>query len=278
MQILSATTDKLQVITSASCTLDVKVSYVDDVIESAGPPRVDIFNADRQLTAITTATTTDILAAPSSTVKRNVKFISLRNKHASTSVDVTVQFNANATLYEEIKCTLLAGEELICREGVWFHYDTSGGVYGQQLPTASDTVVGGIQVAVQSDMETATSVTTAVTPGRQHYHPSAAKAWVSCGVAADIQQSYNITSLTDTGTGIVTITINVDFAAATYCVVAQVEMTGTTYAVASAREVHIRSATRATGSVALDCIDDTATTELVKDPTTYHCVMYGDLP
>ena len=39
---------------------------------------------------------------------------------------------------------------------------------------------GGIaaDVATQANQETATSTTTIVTPGRQQFHPSAAKAWV----------------------------------------------------------------------------------------------------
>jgi hypothetical protein len=73
--------------------------------------------------------------------------------------------------------------------------------------------------ATQAQQETGTAVTAPVTPGRQQYHPSAAKCWVNISdAAATIAASYNITSATDTGAGVVTITINVDFSSANYVV------------------------------------------------------------
>ena len=57
--------------------------------------------------------------------------------------------------------------------------------------------------ATQAQQETATSTTTYVSPGRQQYHPSAAKAWVNfngTGTIA-IRGSYNVSSITDNGTG-----------------------------------------------------------------------------
>lgn len=62
----------------------------------------------------------------------------------------------------------------------------------------------GSSAASQSDQETATSITTYVTPGRQQFHPSAPKAWARIAYSAGtpaIQASYNVTSLTDHGTG-----------------------------------------------------------------------------
>jgi len=59
-----------------------------------------------------------------------------------------------------------------------------------------------VAAATQAEQEAASSVAVAVTPGRQHYHPSAAKAWVRFPAgAASIASSYNVSSLTDTGTG-----------------------------------------------------------------------------
>ena len=85
-------------------------------------------------------------------------------------------------------------------------------------PSASDTAEGVIEVAVQSEMETGTSTTLAVTPGRQQYHPSAAKAWVlyTSVTTTAIGVSYNIASLTDAGTGLTNINISTDFSSADY--------------------------------------------------------------
>jgi hypothetical protein len=119
MLLLTATTDKIQVITSAAVTVDVHTSFMD--ASNANPPVVQGDTMGRLNTAITTATTTDIVVAPAASEIRNVKTINIRNKHASTATDVTVQFNQNATLFELVKVTLLAGQTLEYVEGVgWF--------------------------------------------------------------------------------------------------------------------------------------------------------------
>lgn len=69
---------------------------------------------------------------------------------------------------------------------------------------ASDTVAGLLEVAVQSEMESASSTTLAVTPGRQHYHPGHPKVWGSADNAATVNSSYGLTSVTDTATGEIT--------------------------------------------------------------------------
>lgn len=116
MIVLTATTDKLQLVTGAAASLDVSAFFVDRD-QSTGA----VGAADRQLTAITTATTTDIVAAPASGKTRNVKQLHVRNKHATASCDVTVLFDANATDYEIYKVTLRAGDALEYIEGVGFY-------------------------------------------------------------------------------------------------------------------------------------------------------------
>jgi hypothetical protein len=61
--------------------------------------------------------------------------------------------------------------------------------------------ISGTVIATQANQETATSTTTIVTPGRQQFHPSAAKAWVMFEPSAAINASYNVSSITDLGTG-----------------------------------------------------------------------------
>lgn len=77
-------------------------------------------------------------------------------------------------------------------------------------------------VAAQSDQETATSTTTFVAPGRQQYHPSAAKGWVAYTHVAGtptIDSSYNVTSLTDNGAGDVSINFTTNFSNENYTTV-----------------------------------------------------------
>jgi hypothetical protein len=76
--------------------------------------------------------------------------------------------------------------------------------------------------ASQAEQETSTSTTTYVTPGRQQYHPAAAKAWcVFNGTGTpSILASYNVTSITDNGAGDYTINFTTNFSSANYAAVA----------------------------------------------------------
>lgn len=89
---------------------------------------------------------------------------------------------------------------------------------------------GSLSAATQADQETSTSTTLAVTPGRQQFHPSAAKVWVNCNNAATIASSYNVTSVADTSASIKTISFTVNFSGTIYTVVpARVFTTGITF-------------------------------------------------
>ena len=72
----------------------------------------------------------------------------------------------------------------------------------------------GSMLATQAEQEAGSATDKLVTPGRQHNHPSAAKHWgyvlVSGGVPT-LTSSYNITSITDTATGRMVVTIATDF-------------------------------------------------------------------
>lgn len=109
---LVLTTDKLQLVTSAAATLDVHASFADLSGTTVTP--------GKENTAITTAATTDIVAAPAASTVRNVKTLHVRNKHASLATDVTIVFDANGTDYELYKGGLLAGEALEYIEGIGF--------------------------------------------------------------------------------------------------------------------------------------------------------------
>jgi hypothetical protein len=125
MIILSLTTDKVSLITSSTAAIDVVTSYIDRD-QSTGTVGL----ADRKLTAITTATTTDIVSVPAATTTRNVKAMHVRNKGAASN-DVTIQFNANGTLYELFKTTLQGGECVEYVEGVGFFKTTLAGLLGR---------------------------------------------------------------------------------------------------------------------------------------------------
>jgi hypothetical protein len=109
--ILASTSDKIRVTTSSTATTDVHASWVDVNGTTITPGRTN--------TAISTATTTDLVASPGASTYRTVKTLSIRNRHASTSQDVTVIHTDGTNAMELVKATLTAGDAL--------HYDEHNG-------------------------------------------------------------------------------------------------------------------------------------------------------
>jgi hypothetical protein len=107
---LVLTTDKLQLVTDSTATVDVHASGMD-LPTGASPVTVPW----KQNTAISTATTTDIVAAPAASTSRNVKTLHIRNRHATTAATVTVVFDANGTDYELHQAVINAGPSQIGR-------------------------------------------------------------------------------------------------------------------------------------------------------------------
>lgn len=89
---------------------------------------------------------------------------------------------------------------------------------------------GTAEVATQANQRAASSIATVVTPGRQQFHPSAAKAWcISDGAATPgVLASYNISSLTDNGVGDTTFNFATAMLSANYAVNASMK-TGVTF-------------------------------------------------
>ncbi len=123
--------------------------------------------------------------------------------------------------------------------------------------------------AAQSDQETATSTTLAVTPGRQHFHPSAAKAWVKCGVTGNILASRNVSSITDTGTGDMVVNFTTSFSSANYCAVGNCEGNGST-----AQIIYVKNGTMAAGSCEFLSVNPSV---VLTDPGSWSAAFFGDI-
>lgn len=104
--------------------------------------------------------------------------------------------------------------------GIWSYVDVTTTDLTTGVSAASDTLAGRIEVAVQSEMETGTSTTLAVTPGRQGFHPGHPKGWIKFNGTGTIatNASHNVTSITDNGTGDYTVTWATDFSSADYAI------------------------------------------------------------
>jgi hypothetical protein len=132
MIILADTGDKLQIDTTSAATLDVDVNWID-VLAGVG-------TGGCTTTAIaSSATDQDICAAPSGSNIRYIKEISIRNKDASLSCDVTVVKDNGGTDFEKHKATLAPGYTLTYEEGLgWFLYTTTTAKLNTTLMVLSD--------------------------------------------------------------------------------------------------------------------------------------------
>lgn len=120
MIFLTGTTKKLQLATSSAATIDVVVNY----IESVAATGVTAAIGSQETTIASAGATTDICATASASNVRNVTQITVRNKDASLSCDVTVIVDVSATDYELHKVTLGTGDMLQYIEGVGFFVQT----------------------------------------------------------------------------------------------------------------------------------------------------------
>lgn len=105
----------------------------------------------------------------------------------------------------------LTGGELVAGAAVTVHVTAATPVFE---------IVQSTGMATQAFQEAGASLTTIVTPGRQQFHPSAAKGWVEIAADASITASYNVTSITDNGAGDFSTVWATDFSSAAYCPVA----------------------------------------------------------
>lgn len=103
MILLTTTSTVLRVVTDAAVAVDVLAIYADKSGAS--------FSVGNQATAISTATTTTVLAAPAASTQRNVKALAIRNTSAS-AVTVTVEVYDGATAYSVRKQALVANSTL----------------------------------------------------------------------------------------------------------------------------------------------------------------------
>lgn len=263
----TSTSHLLKVVTSAAADIEVSGSVV--VVSSASPPVVDGGATGPVLPAsITTATTTTLVTGAASKITR-VDELALRNNHASTSCDVTITREDGTNTDSVIKATLLAGELLVYnRAGSWLHYDSNGALY----PSSGN-------VATQAEMEAGTAANKYVAPSVAHFAPSAAKNWgcvTVSGGTPTLQTNYNITSITDTATDRLTVTIGNDFSSVNYSIQATIEAATTTYSATTTSLVAVvRNASKAVGSFILDCLEFDI--GQATDPASWSWVCFGDL-
>jgi hypothetical protein len=261
--ILDATTKSLEIKLAGAITsnqLPFCAEWVDVTVDDFTPGHTD--------GATNSGTVVTLVAAPDADTERIVKHINVYNKD-TVSATVTVQYNNNTTVRELIVIALASGQTLT--------WSAEGGWQVVVVQAASDTVQGIIEIAVQSEMETGTDVVRAVVPGRLQYHPAACKCWgKATGDGVTLTISYNITSISDTGTGRLGVTIATDFSTANYAIQCTLERSVTSLTATGVEDNNIRNASPAAGSFEIESYDHTATTMAAQDPANYFWACFGD--
>jgi len=140
------------------------------------------------------------------------------------------------------------------------------------LPQATGTVLSSADVATQANQETATSTATFVSPGRQQFHPSAAKGWVKAATNGTSAVSFNVSSITDGGVGRVVVNWIVPFSSANYVPLGTAQLS-TSLSAASTLIVQERTDTTAS-ACHMDIIDSSGTA--FQDPNYTNIAAWGD--
>ena len=266
MPLLHATTDIIRVVTGSAADVEPNIFAVE--VDNSAPPVVQDMPNLGPLASITTATTTTVLDCTTANRRRRLRFASFYNNHASQATTLRVEHSDGTLVSVLANCNLLAGEWLLFDGARWIHYDSNGGMY----PSVGN-------AASVAEMEAGTALDKYVAPGTQHRHPGHPKCWgvvtVSSGTPT-LAANYNLTSITDTATGDIVFTIATDFSSTAYALNHAVEIITGAFSEASIRDSHIKFGTRAAGTVSLQCIDDTATTHLLKDPESWSMAGFGD--
>jgi hypothetical protein len=133
----------------------------------------------------------------------------------------------------------------------------------------------GAAVATQAQMEAAASTSVFVSPGRAHFHPHAAKAWVEfvpqgTNGACTINSSYNVSGVSRTGAGAYTVTFATAFSSAAYAAIC------TPHSTTVGHNLIAKANTKAAGTCTIDLISASAGS--VQDlGNSINCAFFGDL-
>lgn len=157
MLLLTSTSDLITLITSAAASIDVHSSWVDNLAGAITPGRTNT-------ATIASATTTTIVGSPAASTQRNVKFIMIRNRHASTSCDITVKHTDGTNNLELYKCvTLGPGQEIEYVDGIGFNlFQTTGSITSSAVSTYDPTNVAITGGTIAGTKLTAKAGTTGV--------------------------------------------------------------------------------------------------------------------
>ena len=172
----------------------------------------DVINAGEDQTVDVGAGTGNLIAVAGS------GSIASLGSTAPVGMEVLIRFGSSQLTLKHSANLLLPGSiDIKTEAGDWATFATTAtGFWHCTGYHRGDGKALTLPVASQAEMEAATALDKAVTPGRQQYHPSAAKAWVRFkGTGAvSIISSYNVTSVTDNEVGDYTVNLTTSLSSA----------------------------------------------------------------
>ena len=125
MLILASTSDKIQVVTSATGSVDVNAVWVDNDGSTVTPGRTNT-------PSITSATTTDVVASPASSTFRSVQYINVMNEGVGTQT-ISINLTDGTTVSTQWSGSLAAAECIAYENNSFVKYNSAG------LPTSAPT-------------------------------------------------------------------------------------------------------------------------------------------
>lgn len=141
MFVLASTAYTLTLTTGSAVSTDYVVNYLD-----SQPLGTGTYGCSSG--AITTATTTTILAAPGTDMSRRATSVILRNRHASSSQTLTLIVNDGTARHVSPSAfTLLAGESVMFANGTMQLYGTDGLLKVSTLYSGNLTASGDLAAA-----------------------------------------------------------------------------------------------------------------------------------
>lgn len=263
---LRANLDDLYVITGSAGNIFVSTSAMR--VDGSTPPVVQPIPDLGPMAEITGTGSTLVIDTSGMTSGHTValRYMSIRNNHATNSNVIEVTVDNGTHVNTHIKCTLLAGESLhYLSNGRWVHLDANAAEY----PSVGN-------AASQAEMEAGTATDRYVTPQGVNWHPGVAKFWIKATPGGTVNASWNVTSEADATAGVMDVTIATDFSGTHYAAGGIAMRANTNTTVTDAKNSALRSATMAAGTISLETYDQTATNYAIEDPTFWCMWAFGD--
>ncbi len=136
MLLLASASDVFRIAISVAADLDYFASWID---LASGAVAGGVTKGN-----VTSTTTTNVVSAPAASTTRNVKTLSIRNKHASASTRITLQYFDGTTAREIISALLLPGWGLYYDDQTGFSIRNADGAL-VVTPNDTDAIKAGLQ-------------------------------------------------------------------------------------------------------------------------------------